>query len=341
MSDSVNVEQPGMVSDHGKKDAFQGQEKTDQSISKMLDVPATPAVDKVQIGLKKLNANKESISKPSIKNVVKLLQSLQSKPDDVKNRKLRMENMIVKKFILDVPGALDVMEAVGFVKVEAPEKKAFYLEIAEAAVDTQLISRTIEMLESQLKDVETRTLAPKPDGDKRKACAGGCGFYGDEKQEDLCSQCFRKKYFGGTEKKDVKDSKPEVPKKLCTKGCGFWGSETFEGMCSKCYKVAHPELIPKPKHWRARLKSARVKLRAVRRFRLSIVKESVQTNKTRCWTCKRKVGITGIECRCKFVFCGKHRYPDEHDCSFDFKQQHRRKLEKENQRVEGSKFEKL
>ena len=32
-----------------------------------------------------------------------------------------------------------------------------------------------------------------------------------------------------------------------------------------------------------------------------------QKNKTRCWTCKKKVGLTGFECRCSYVFCGKVR----------------------------------
>jgi hypothetical protein len=31
----------------------------------------------------------------------------------------------------------------------------------------------------------------------------------------------------------------------------------------------------------------------------------VQKNRTRCFTCSKKVGLTGFECRCSYVFCGK------------------------------------
>jgi hypothetical protein len=31
----------------------------------------------------------------------------------------------------------------------------------------------------------------------------------------------------------------------------------------------------------------------------------VQKDRSRCFACKKKVGLTGFECRCTFVFCGK------------------------------------
>ncbi|KAG5189923.1 hypothetical protein JKP88DRAFT_232870 [Tribonema minus] len=54
----------------------------------------------------------------------------------------------------------------------------------------------------------------------------------------------------------------------------------------------------------------------------------VQKSRTRCFKCNKKVGLTGIECRCKLVFCGLHRYPESHDCGFDFKASDRLALEK-------------
>ncbi len=66
-----------------------------------------------------------------------------------------------------------------------------------------------------------------------------------------------------------------------------------------------------------------------------------QTNKTRCWQCKRKVGILGIQCKCGFLFCGIHRYADEHKCAFDHKGTHKRQLRKDNQAIVHQKFESL
>lgn len=35
--------------------------------------------------------------------------------------------------------------------------------------------------------------------------------------------------------------------------------------------------------------------------------------------CNKKLKITSIKCRCGMKFCDKHRLPETHSCSFDFK----------------------
>eukprot|EP00347_Sterkiella_histriomuscorum_P010491 403376079 len=67
----------------------------------------------------------------------------------------------------------------------------------------------------------------------------------------------------------------------------------------------------------------------------------VQVNKNLCWNCKRKVGLLGFVCKCDFVFCGKHRYAEEHDCQFDYKQRQQEKLAKENPLVQRGKISKF
>ncbi|CAN1827628.1 Zinc finger A20 and AN1 domain-containing stress-associated protein 8 [Linum perenne] len=39
----------------------------------------------------------------------------------------------------------------------------------------------------------------------------------------------------------------------------------------------------------------------------------------RCSACKKRVGLTGFNCRCGELFCGVHRYSDRHDCCYDYK----------------------
>jgi len=63
--------------------------------------------------------------------------------------------------------------------------------------------------------------------------------------------------------------------------------------------------------------------------------------RNRCNACKKKVGLTGFECRCGLVFCGVHRYADQHACSFDYKAHDRTILEKNNQKVVADKLEKV
>ncbi|CAM9352358.1 unnamed protein product [Ectocarpus sp. 4 AP-2014] len=65
----------------------------------------------------------------------------------------------------------------------------------------------------------------------------------------------------------------------------------------------------------------------------------VQKNRKRCFTCHKKVGYTGIACRCDYVFCSLHRYPDQHDCTFDFKTSDRNDLKRTV--VGGGQFSKV
>merc|ERR1739841_146894 len=65
-------------------------------------------------------------------------------------------------------------------------------------------------------------------------------------------------------------------------------------------------------------------------------KRKIQKNKQRCWECKKKLGLTGIECRCGYVFCGIPRYEDSHSCDFNFKEFGRENLSKANPKLETS-----
>ncbi|ORX44266.1 hypothetical protein DM01DRAFT_248999, partial [Hesseltinella vesiculosa] len=46
----------------------------------------------------------------------------------------------------------------------------------------------------------------------------------------------------------------------------------------------------------------------------------IQKNKGRCFVCRLKIPLAKQltnKCRCEYVFCDSHRYPDKHDCQFD------------------------
>lgn len=51
-------------------------------------------------------------------------------------------------------------------------------------------------------------------------------------------------------------------------------------------------------------------------------------NTKRCNTCSKKTGLTGFTCRCGLLFCGQHRYPDEHKCTYDYMANDKKILEK-------------
>ncbi|XP_077084182.1 AN1-type zinc finger protein 6 [Siphateles boraxobius] len=73
----------------------------------------------------------------------------------------------------------------------------------------------------------------------------------------------------------------------------------------------------------------------------SDVPEQSKPKKNRCFTCRKKVGLTGFDCRCGQLFCSMHRYSDVHNCSFDYKADAAEKIRQENPLVVGEKIKKI
>lgn len=74
-------------------------------------------------------------------------------------------------------------------------------------------------------------------------------------------------------------------------------------------------------------------------FKAPIVNVPDQGN---CTCCKKKLGPTTIyKCRCGQIFCGKHRFEDKHNCSFDYKAAAKAGLVRENPKVSHDKITKL
>lgn len=59
----------------------------------------------------------------------------------------------------------------------------------------------------------------------------------------------------------------------------------------------------------------------------------------RCVVCKKKLGLLRFSCKCSNseVFCIHHKYPETHECLFDFKKEHKEVIEKNNPSIENLK----
>ncbi|XP_030541738.1 putative zinc finger A20 and AN1 domain-containing stress-associated protein 8 [Rhodamnia argentea] len=126
-------------------------------------------------------------------------------------------------------------------------------------------------------------------------CAAGCGFYGVREQHDLCSKCY------ATFLRDqVAKSAAEAP----TGQASNSASEVAVSLDDLTALVSD----------------------------LTIDGSTPRTIKkqNRCSACNKRVGLLGFECRCGDVFCGAHRYPEEHDCNVDFKVAARRRIAEED-----------
>ncbi|PSN41714.1 AN1-type zinc finger protein 6 [Blattella germanica] len=63
--------------------------------------------------------------------------------------------------------------------------------------------------------------------------------------------------------------------------------------------------------------------------------------KNRCAVCRKKVGLTGFECRCGGLFCAVHRYSDKHNCTFDYREMGAQEIRRNNPVVVGEKIQKI
>ncbi|KAM6964796.1 AN1-type zinc finger protein 5a [Aplochiton taeniatus] len=69
--------------------------------------------------------------------------------------------------------------------------------------------------------------------------------------------------------------------------------------------------------------------------------DTPKPKKNRCFMCRKRVGLTGFDCRCGKLFCGIHRYSDKHNCPYDYKAEAAAKIRKENPVVVADKIQRI
>ena len=61
------------------------------------------------------------------------------------------------------------------------------------------------------------------------------------------------------------------------------------------------------------------------------LQQKESSGKVRCFHCNKKLGIIMImKCHCNQYFCSAHRYMEVHNCSYNYKLEGKKKLEREN-----------
>lgn len=147
-----------------------------------------------------------------------------------------------------------------------------------------------------------------PDNDAPVPCANDCGFWGRPSTGNYCSSCYKLKL--GKVKSD--DTKTEASLKKKDVDIKELKKET------KVEKSELKDLKIEPSGEKPKLETADKAKATEEEKKPAEPIRKVQKNRMRCFACRKKIGLTGTECRCGYVFCGSCRYPEEHDCDFDF-----------------------
>lgn len=195
-------------------------------------------------------------------------------------------------------------------------------------------------------------------------CSNNCGFYANPNQENLCSKCY--KDLG----KQMQDS--SIPSQRSTLNISdVMNRNKQAGEINKSQECndSNKETIP------ANLSSSPTKATEVPGIHQPVVEiepvtpfntppcfQPIQNEgnkeqsgpskdvktfeipgvpekkiRRKCFTCNKKLGLLGFDCRCKKLFCSLHRYSDKHNCDFDYKTHGAEEIRKNNKLIVAQK----
>ncbi|CAL9748800.1 unnamed protein product [Musa acuminata subsp. burmannicoides] len=148
------------------------------------------------------------------------------------------------------------------------------------------------------------------------------------------------------EKEEAKLHAPETLT-LCVNNCGFPGNPATNNMCQSCFQASTIAASPAPHSCSPR---SALPIRSPERAAeerdartseapaAAVSAPAPARQVSRCFSCRKRVGLTGFRCRCGDLFCGEHRYSDRHDCSYDYKAAARVAIARANPVVRAAKI---